>query len=114
MEKSANQKWKESGTSLSFKDWINRENKKKLFSKENFIPFNAASDSPWQSISVTPDTSSVKAVLENKNLEIKQMSGYKPASTKGKVLGLDTSVVVISGLILASSIAYYFYRKKQA
>jgi hypothetical protein len=29
MEKSANKKWKESGTTLSFKEWIDRENKKK-------------------------------------------------------------------------------------
>ena len=28
IEKSANQLWRESGTTLSFKDWLNREKKK--------------------------------------------------------------------------------------
>ena len=33
IEKSANQLWRESGTTLSFKDWLNREKKK-------FVNFN--------------------------------------------------------------------------
>ena len=40
MEKSANKKWKESGSSLSFKEWIERENRKKE-PEGNFIPFSA-------------------------------------------------------------------------
>ena len=31
MDKSANQLWKESNTSLSFKDWIEREKEKGIF-----------------------------------------------------------------------------------
>ena len=38
MEKSANKKWKESGTTLSFKEWINRENIKKS-DESNFVSF---------------------------------------------------------------------------
>ena len=34
IEKSANQLWRESGTTLSFKDWLNRE-------KRKYVNFNA-------------------------------------------------------------------------
>jgi hypothetical protein len=39
MEKSANKRWKESGSTLTFKEWIDRENKKNQEFEGNFIPF---------------------------------------------------------------------------
>ena len=38
--KSINRKWKESGSSLSFKDWIERENKKNQQSRQSEIMLN--------------------------------------------------------------------------
>ena len=39
MEKSANKRWKESGSTLSFKEWIERENRKNEPEEVNFLPF---------------------------------------------------------------------------
>ena len=37
MEKSANKRWKESGSTLTFKEWIDRENKKNAVDTSVFI-----------------------------------------------------------------------------
>jgi len=93
MEKSANKRWKESGTSLSFKDWIDRENKKNE-SNSNFLPFES-----------------------NIQDEIKEtiggqvQTGYKPTASSNKVFGLDKGVLVFSGILIVGSLGFYFYNK---
>ena len=52
MEKSANKRWKESGSTLTFKEWIDRENKKKE-PEGNFIPFISE---PINTASITSST----------------------------------------------------------
>jgi len=88
--KSMNKLWKESGTTLTFKQWLDRENNKKVETKENFLPFNA------------------EDVIEKK-LEIKTPNTNIP--NKKKVLGLDKGVVIFSGVLIAASIGYYVYTK---
>jgi hypothetical protein len=101
MEKSANKRWKESGSSLSFKDWIDRENRKKEF-EGNFIP----------------DTSStvkdiIDTTLNRSREDISRTAGYKTAeeADKNTVLGLDKRILVFSTLLIVGSISFYFYRK---
>jgi hypothetical protein len=88
--KSMNKLWKESGTTLTFKEWLERENNKKVETKENFLPFNAED-------------------VIDKKLEIKTTNTNIP--NKNKVLGLDTSIVIFSGVLIAASIGYYVYTK---
>ena len=98
MEKSANKRWKESGSTLSFKEWIDRENKKKE-SEGTFLSFSAPSPSDY-----------IKDTLRT-NKEEMLSSQYKPTEDTSKVLGLDRNVVVFSGLLIAGALGYYFYTK---
>jgi hypothetical protein len=93
MEKSANKKWKESGTSLSFKNWIDRENKKNE-SQGNFLPFL---EEPKK--------------IVNDTIQNKVTLGYKPTTKGDKVLGLDSKVLIFSGILIVGSLGYYFYNK---
>jgi hypothetical protein len=105
MEKSANKRWKESNSTLTFKEWIDRENKKNEGSEQSsFIPFDGAP---------TPDTSSINNTLRQAENEILVASGYKTQPSQTKVFGLDKNILIFSGLILVGSIGAYFYLKSK-
>lgn len=104
MEMSANKKWKMSGSTLSFKEWIDRENKKKE-PQGNFIPFipepsSSASDS-------------IKQTLAEEQAYIAKVAGYKTPTSENKktIFGLDKGVVVFSSLLLVGSLSFYFYSR---
>ena len=99
MEKSANKKWKESGTTLTFKEWIDRENQKKE-PQGNFIPFDA-----------TPNYDVVQEILDRQKEDIQEISGYKTPekANPNLVLGLDKKILVFSSLLIIGSLAYYYY-----
>jgi hypothetical protein len=105
MEKSANKKWKESGSTLSFKDWIDRENRKKEF-EGNFIPFI-----PEPSSNTIQDV--INTTLNRSRMENQLTAGYRTAeqADKSKVLGLDKRILVFSTLLIVGSVTYYFYQK---
>lgn len=90
--KSMNKLWKESGTTLTFKEWLERENNKKVETKDNFLPFTADD-------------------IINKKIEIKTPTDKPKTPNKKKVLGLDRNVVIFSGVLIAASIGYYVYTK---
>lgn len=98
MEKTANQRWKESGSTLTFKEWIERENQKKG-SSENFLSFD--------SIDVKPDISNTINVFEDDNYPI------KTKTDKGKFLGLDTTTLIVSTILIVGSISYYLIKRKK-
>jgi hypothetical protein len=100
-KKSANKLWKESNTTLSFKEWIERENKKKTENQSgNFLPFNSGLPSDV-----------VKDTLDRSKEQILSTSGYKPEATNQTVLGLDKKILVFSGLLIVGSVGIYFYQK---
>jgi hypothetical protein len=107
MEKSANKRWKESGSTLSFKEWIDRENKKKE-PEGNFIPFISE---PIDTYSITSST--IDSVLKQQQDYIVKTAGYRTAenANKNTVLGLDKKVLVFSTLLIVGSLSYYFYQK---
>jgi hypothetical protein len=100
-KKSANKIWKESGSTLSFKEWIERENKKKE-SVDEFLPFNGND-------LVGEDT--IQKTLDESKAYIDSVSGAKKTSNPNLILGLDKRVLVFSTLIIAGSLGYYFYNK---
>ena len=114
-KKSANKKWKESGTTLSFKEWIDLENKKSEPAEGTFIPF--AGDDEWSKKSVDGfsvpviDISAIKDTIDTSKEEISQSSGYKPLAHKSTVLGLDTKILVFSGIVILGSLGFYYYTK---
>jgi hypothetical protein len=105
MEKSANKKWKESGSTVSFKEWIDRENKKKE-PEGNFIPFI-----PEPMNTTVEDT--IQGVLNREKQDIRKIAGYKTPdqADKYKVLGLDSRILIFSTILIVGSVSFYFYKK---
>lgn len=92
-EKSANRLWRESGTTLSYKEWRNRENAKKQDTTLSFI-----------------GEQNVKDTLNNVFTSATS-STPPPQNNTSSVLGLNKIVLIVSGVVIASSLGYYFYKK---
>lgn len=90
-DKSKNQLWKESGTSLTFKEWMDREVQKGTF--------------------VTKD------VLDNSSATIKKITGLNekpsPNINSDTILGLNKWVVLSSILVIGFAISYNVYKKNK-
>lgn len=89
MQKSANKLWKESGTTLPFKEWIEREKQK----------FNYQDDAKsFDGLSL--DTSSLSTGVSN------------TSSAKTKTFfGLSSTTLIIAGLIIVGASGFYIYKK---
>jgi len=86
-KKSANQRYKESGSSLSFKDWIEREKAKGIVLPQ---------------IGVTDVFEETKAKLETN----------KDKKPNNKIIGLDKRILMLSALVIVGAVAYkYLYKK---
>jgi len=105
MEKSANKRWKESGSTLTFKEWIDRENKKNQEFEGNFIPFQGET----KVNSVGSD--SIKKTIDEAKQDLIDSSGYKLETNKSNVLGLNKGVLVFSNLLIGRFLSFYFYQK---
>jgi|694.fasta_scaffold00522_12 hypothetical protein len=94
--KSANQLWKESGTTLSFKDWIQREKEKGML-----IPNKLINDS----------IALIKSRVGIRDSEISNVSLEQ--GTSKTVLGLNKLAIISSVLIIGGALAYNFYKKRK-
>lgn len=100
--KTANQIYKESGSTLPFKDWLSREKTK----WSNAI--GQAIDTPF--IGNKPLTDSIQKTLDS-------MRGELPVKTETSnktVLGINKTVLLVGGIIIVGAVAYKIYmaRKK--
>ena len=96
LDKSANQLWKESGTTLSFKDWIQREKEKGML-----IPNKLVNDS----IALIKSTVGIKD-SDTSNVSLQQ-------SNSKTILGLNKLAVISSILIIGGAIGYTIYQKRK-
>lgn len=101
--KSANQRWKESNTTLSFKDWISREKEKYASATgsevNNFIANKYLNDNIQETlkkVEYANATGELKTELENKT-----------------ILGLNKNIILFSGLIIIGAIAYKIYKSNK-
>lgn len=94
-EKSANQLWKESGTTLSFKDWIEREKEKGML-----IPNKTVNDS----IALIKNTIGI----QNGNDAVTLAE-----TNTNTVLGLNKWVLISSVLIIVGAVGYSIYKKRK-
>lgn len=94
--KSANQLWKESGTTLSFKDWIQREKEKGML-----IPNKLVNDS----IALIKSSVGIKD-SDTSNVSLQQ-------SNSKTVLGLNKWAIISSILIIGGAIGYTIYKKRK-
>jgi len=105
MEKSANKRWKESGSTLTFKEWIDRENKKNAPFEGDFIPFKEET----KVNAVGGD--SIRQTIDAAKQDLIDASGYKIEADKSNILGLNKGVLVFSTLLIVGSLSFYFYKK---
>ena len=87
--KSANQRYKESGSSLSFKEWIKREKE-----KGEVIYQKGVTDTIKKELG---DRLEKPVMKENKN----------------KVFGLDKRIIMLSAVIVIGAVAYKVYTSKK-
>jgi LPXTG-motif cell wall-anchored protein len=89
MQKSANKLWKESGTTLPFKEWIEREKQ-----KFNYQDDNRSFDG------LSLDTYSLNTGVSSTS-----------SSTTKTFFGLSNTTLIIAGLIIVGASGFYIYKK---
>jgi hypothetical protein len=97
MEKSLNQQWKESGTTLSYREWRIREDEKMASFDGVVIP------------QPTVDSSNIQNAL--KDLQTK--GGYKTETSNKTIFGINKYVLVFGALIVVGAIGYKIYKKNK-
>jgi hypothetical protein len=115
--KSANQLWKESNTTLSFKDWLDREKQ-----KGKFIP-----NKKFKGVDRV-DTTQIDKVLQEANTKIVDTLGLETTKfedalgiTKkdvvnrdsNKFLGLNKWLLISSLVVIGGAVAYKIYNKNK-
>lgn len=115
--KSANQLWKESNTSLSFKDWLDREKQ-----KGNFIPnkkFKGIHGFDSSSINKVLQEANTKAVdsLGLDTTKFEDVIGINKKNNNvrdtNKFLGLNKWLLISSLVIIGGAVAYKIYNKNK-
>jgi hypothetical protein len=116
VNKSPNRLWRESGTTLTFAEWIQREKDKNNFlvnkKFENFNNIQGVQD--IQSVQGFKDEN--ETWLEDIKNQSKDFFGInKPANKKNDntFFGLSKPVLVISALIIIGAIGYKIYQKRK-
>ena len=85
--------WKESGTTLSYKEWRRREDDKM-----------ASFTAPSVSLQNNP---AYKKTVE----DMKKAGGYKETTSGKTTFGIKNSVLIIGGLIVVGAIGFVVYKK---
>jgi small-conductance mechanosensitive channel len=101
MEKSANKSYKESNTTLSFKQWIQREKEKGIF-----IPNKLFSNIANESNEKNFLNKSIANIPSETNLEPKKRIDET-------FLGINKWVVIGGSTLILFGLVYKFYGKKQ-
>ena len=109
--KSKNQLWKESGTTLRFKDWLEREaSKGTILSKEQLL--NAEGENDILDTKALEDTLSINNT--DKFEKILGINNENEAKVnKNNFLGLNKWVLISSVVLIAGAIGYRLYTKKK-
>jgi hypothetical protein len=105
--KSPNRLWRESGTSLSFADWIQREKEKGsyLINKkfENFANADGeVSDNDW-----------IDKIKSQARIDLGIDKTVDPNKKDNTFIGLNKTLLVLSGLIMIGAIGYKIYQKRK-
>jgi len=111
MEKSANRLWKESNTSLSFKDWLEREKSKGIFiPNKKFSAFEGVDLEGSLNNNSIKDTLNISKERFEKELGLDKKPVVLP---KNKIFGLNKGLLVASTLVIAVAIGYKIYQKRK-
>jgi hypothetical protein len=103
--KSANRLWRESGTTLSFADWIQREK-----DKSNFLI-----NKKFENFANVQGTSNYDTFIQDSITQAKIDLGIEAPKVNQKpdntFVGLNKTFILISVLIIAGAIGYKIYKK---
>lgn len=106
-KKSPNKLWRESGTSLSFADWIQREKDKGAFlvnkKFENFANVEGGIDY----------TSWIEKIKAQNRLDLGIDKVNDPNKKDNTFLGLSKPVLIVSGLLILGAIGYKIYQNRK-
>ena len=103
IEKTANQLWRESGTTLSFKDWLNREKRKHV----NFI---GGEQEKQQFMMVNkPLNDTIQKTLG----DIKKEVGYKTEASGKSVFGVNKTIIILVGVGALAFVTYKFIKSRK-
>jgi hypothetical protein len=91
MQKSLNQLYKESGTTLTYKEWRKREDDKMA----SFVSPNIKDSLPF----------------EQAQKDINKIGGFKTEISGNTILGINKYVVIFGALIVTASLGYVIYKK---
>jgi hypothetical protein len=94
-QQSANQIWKESGTTLSFSEWLEREK-----AKGSFIPNK-----------IVADTTAM--IRKNIGLITKDNSYVVTPKNNNTILGLNKWILLSSLMIIGGAVAFSIYKNKK-
>jgi hypothetical protein len=114
--KSANQLWKESNTSLSFKDWLEREKTKgKFIPNRKFLAVNGINSEQVDRILEEANAKSVDSILDIKKFEDKLGMTKNDIVNRddNKFIGLNKWLLISSLVLIGGAIAYKIYNKKK-
>ena len=97
MEKSYNQRWKESGTTLSYKEWRRREDEKM-----------ASFDGVPSKITMKANDS-----LDLAKQELLKKSGFQTELSNKTIFGINKYIVILSGVAILTAIGYKIYKNRK-
>jgi len=102
IEKSANQLWRESGTTLSFKDWLNRE-------KRKHVNFNGEQEKQQVMMVNKPLNDTIKQTLG----DIKKEVGFKTEASGKSVFGVNKTLIILVGVGVIAFVTYKFIKSRK-
>lgn len=116
-KKSANQLWKESNTTLSFKDWIDREkNKGEFIPNKKFKGINGFDTTEIDKVLEEANTKAIDSLgLDSDKFE-KQLGIKNDIGTfrdENKFLGLNKWLLISSLVLIGGAVVYKIYTKKK-
>jgi phage anti-repressor protein len=115
--KSANQLWKESNTTLSFKDWLEREKTKgKFIPNKKFLGVDALNTEQTDRILEEANAKAVDSLgLNSTKFEDKLGITKKNIVNRdnSKFIGLNKWLLISSLVVIGGAIAYKIYNKKK-
>ena len=98
MEKSYNQRWKESNTTLSYKEWRRRED-------EKMASFDGSQVPSYKS--------NVTSIFDKAKQDMKTLGGYKTDISNKTVLGINKYVLIVGAFLVVGAIGYKLYKSKK-
>ena len=101
MEKSLNQQWKESGTTLSYKEWRRRED-------EKMASFDGVTQRPSLRDTV------MASDFDKKREELNKLGGYQKDISGETTLGIKKYVIIGFAAIIVIAVGYKIYKSRKS